>query len=214
MKQLIGLIIILFGVGFLLQQLNVTWADNIISDWWPLIIITIGVNAWRNNSRSYTGPLVIVAIGGILLLDNFHVFSTSAWNFFWPAVIIFIGLQIALGKFNGPKMKKSAGNANSFAAFSGVEEKMTGVYDGGVVNVWFGGAKIDLREADIKDGAVIQVWAAFGGVDVIVPRSVKVTTSIMPLFGGTENKATPDSAATKTLHINGTALFGGVGIKN
>lgn len=214
MKNFIGVVIILFGLGFLLQQFNVSWADNVISSWWPLVIIAVGVNAWRSNRQAFVGPLAIVGVGAILLIDNFHLFSTSAWNFFWPAVIIFIGLQIATGKFGGAKSKKGTSNPNSFAAFSGAEEKMSGLYEGGSSNVWFGGAKLDLRDADIKDGAVIQVWAAFGGIEIVVPKSVKVTTSILPLFGGTENKATPDSSATKTLHINGAAMFAGVGIKN
>lgn len=214
MKNFVGVIIILFGLGFLLQQFNVPWAENVISSWWPLVIVAVGVNAWRSNPRAFVGPLVIVGVGIILLIDNFHWFSTSAWNIFWPVVIIVIGLQIALGKAAGSKVKKGTGNPKTFAAFSGAEEKMSGIYDGGTVDVWFAGAKIDLRDADIKDGAVIQVWAAFGGIDVLVPKTVKVTTSVFPLFGGAENKATPDSTATKTLHINGTALFGGVGIKN
>ena len=214
MKNFVGIIIVLFGLGFLLQQLNVPWANNVISSWWPLVIVAIGINAWRSNPRAFVGPLIIVAVGAVLFIDNFHLLHTSAWNIFWPVVIMFIGLQIALGKFSGPNVKRGSGHANAFIAFSGSEEKMSGIYDGGTANVWFGGTKIDLRDTDIKDGAVLRVWAAFGGIEIHVPTSVRVTTSVLPLFGGTENKTTPDQGATNTFHINGTVLFGGVGIKN
>jgi len=214
MRNFVGFIIILFGIGLFLEASGISGFDTVANYFWPLIIMAVGVNALRSNPRAWTGPLIIILIGAIMLFDNLHVFPNSAWNIFWPVVIIFIGLQIVLGKWSGPKTKAVTGQTNAFAAFSAVEEKATGAFDGGTASAWFGGIKLDLREADIKDGAVIQVWAAFSGLEVLVPKSVRVATSVMPLFGGAENKSTPDATATKTLHINGTALFGGVGVKN
>lgn len=214
MRSFIGLIIILAGIGLLLEAAGVGSFDTIAKAFWPLVVMAIGVMAWRSNPRAFTGPTILIMVGAILLLTNYDRLPGSAWNYLWPIVIMLFGFQILFGKFGHPKARMATGGTNAFAAFSGVEERTTGTYTGGTANAWFGGVKLDLREADIQDGAVLQVWAAFGGIELLVPRNVKVTTSVLPLFGGAENKTTPDPAASKTLHINGTAMFGGVGVKN
>jgi hypothetical protein len=45
MRNLFGLVIVLFGLGFLLEQTNVSWAHNLMAAWWPLVIIAVGLLA-------------------------------------------------------------------------------------------------------------------------------------------------------------------------
>lgn len=214
MRKLIGLLVVLFGVAFLLDAMDVASFDTVGAYVIPSIIMLAGLLALRNNPRAWGGPLIIVLIGLTMLAEDLQWFDKSPWTFVWPLFVIIVGLQIILGRWQGPKLKDSTGRGDSFAVFSGSEEKKTGRYDGGTASATFGGIKLDLREADIQDGAVLQVWAAFGGIDLLVPKNVNVTTSVLPLFGGADNKAVPEPGATKTLHVSGTAMFGGVGIKN
>jgi len=149
-----------------------------------------------------------------LLLKNLGTITGDVWNYIWPLIVIIIGLRVIFGHKRGSSNKESGGDANAFVAFSGVDKRVTGKFTGGSVNAIFGGAKIDLRDADIQAGADLNVMAAFGGVDVLLPKSVKPDINIMPLFGGASNKTHPDEGATKKIKISGTALFGGVEVKN
>jgi predicted membrane protein len=214
MKKLIGLIIILLGIGFLLEQLNIGWAGNFINIWWPVVVIAVGLHAWQKNRHAWFGPMIITLVGIILLLDQLKVFEKSAWEYFWPVIIILIGGRVLFGRKQGDHVKAERGDANASAVFSGVERVVTGRFTGGDVTAWFGGVKLDLRNAQFEGDATLNVFAAFGGVDVLLPKNVRVVTNVSPLFGGAEDKTQPEQNATKTLTITGTALFGGVGVKN
>jgi hypothetical protein len=79
----------------------------------------------------------------------------------------------------------------------------------------FGGSTIDLRKAIVPaDGVTISCISAFGGIDVIAPRGMRVQTRGMGIFGGfdrAENE--PDDPYAPTITIEGIAVFGGVSVK-
>jgi predicted membrane protein len=214
MRNFFGLIIVLLGVAFLLQQFNVPHADRLIAVWWPLVVIAVGVVAWSSNPRQWFGPLVIMLVGVILLVDQMNIMAHSAWNVFWPVIIIVVGGRILMGRAGGGGEKTSSGSADANALFSGVDRKVTDNFTGNCVSAWFGGVKLDLREAKFTDKTELCVSAGFGGVEVWVPKTVKVVTKVMPIFGGAEDKTTPVSNAVNTLTITGTVIFGGVTIRN
>lgn len=213
MRNYFGLIIVLLGIAFLLQQLNVSWADNIINMWWPSVIILAGVLSWSGNRRQWFGPMIIVFVGLALLLDQLDVMTQSAWNFFWPLIIIFIGTKIFMGK-SWEKKGAETGGSSANATFSGVDRRVTGPFDRGNVSAWFGGVKLDLRDAQFADSTTLNVSAGFGGIEVWVPKSVRIVTKITPVMGGAEDKTHPDMNAGKTLTITGSAMFGGVTVRN
>ncbi len=41
-KKWFGILLIIFGIGFLLEQFNIINFSMILSTWWPLILIIIG----------------------------------------------------------------------------------------------------------------------------------------------------------------------------
>jgi predicted membrane protein len=215
MRKVIGIVIIIFGVGFLLQQMGVNGADKILSTWWPILIIGVGLMAWSSNRHAWFGPMIITLVGVISLLDTLHVFEQSAWNYFWPVIIIVIGLRFLGGKkWEGDKSQSTtSAEADTSVMFSGTDKIVTGKLDKADLSAWFGGIKLDLRSADIQDNAVVHVTAAFGGIEIMVPQNVKAINKVTGVFGGSENK-TQATDTTKTLTITGTAIFGGVEIKN
>lgn len=214
MRNIIGLVIVIFGVGLLLQQMNVGWADTLTATWWPILIIAVGVLSWRSNRHTWFGPLIITLVGFTLLLDQVGGLSHSAWNYFWPLIIVLVGARIVMGKAWTEPKQETTSTADASVIFSGVDRKINGPFEHANVSAWFGGIKLDLRNAQFADNASLEVFAGFGGVDVFVPSGVRVTTKVMPLFGGADDKTHPSDGATKTLHITGTAMFGGVSIKN
>jgi predicted membrane protein len=82
-----------------------------------------------------------------------------------------------------------------------------------------GAVELDLRGAKIADSpAVMDVFALWGGIELTVPPEWKVEIQVVPILGGVENKArstTPSPGAPEqVLIVRGTALMGGVEIKN
>jgi hypothetical protein len=79
----------------------------------------------------------------------------------------------------------------------------------------FGGSTIDLRKAIVPaEGMTISCVCAFGGVDVIAPRGLRVQTRGMGIFGGFDRADNePDDPYAPTIVIEGIAVFGGVSVK-
>ena len=87
---------------------------------------------------------------------------------------------------------------------------------GGSATAVFGGTEVNLLNAKLaSDEVVFHASAAFGGVDIIVPREWQVFVSGMPFLGGIENKCTgqPPEGAPRFV-VKATAAFGGVTVKN
>lgn len=214
MRYLIGLLLITVGVALLLQSAGFAESETIWGVFWPVVLIGVGLLSWKSNPRIWLGPLVIVLIGVMFLLDNLELVQNSWWNYFWPAVIILIGLRILLGRSRHTRPDKTQDARQSFAAFSGVDRQVVGPFTSGDITAAFGGVKLDLRQAEIQEGASLNAFAAFGGCEIIVAKNVKVQTNVLPLFGGASDKTSPENSASKTLRVTGTALFGGIEIKN
>lgn len=85
---------------------------------------------------------------------------------------------------------------------------------GGSYQATFGGLTVNLASVRITGDVVIDVNATFGGIEIILPRGVKVVTHVNPVLGGTECKYPSSSdPAAPTVIVKGTATFGGVEIK-
>jgi predicted membrane protein len=91
-------------------------------------------------------------------------------------------------------------------------------FRGGEVTAIMGGFAIDLRGAAIAgDSATIHVFALWGGVEFKVPEDWNVAMAGVPILGGFTNSARSfrqGDAAAKTLIVKGTAVMGGVEVKN
>jgi hypothetical protein len=87
------------------------------------------------------------------------------------------------------------------------------------LKVWaiLGGAKIDLRDAKFGPGVTeIDVTALMGGVEIIVPRGVRVETigaGVMGGFGSSAGDATALDPSQPVLRVTGLAIMGGVDVK-
>ncbi len=84
----------------------------------------------------------------------------------------------------------------------------------------FGGIEIDLRDADLAETeAVLYANAIFGGIEIRVPETWYVAARGQGIFGGYTDSTRytgpgdPDKPK-KTLIVMGTAIFGGVEIRN
>jgi hypothetical protein len=221
-----ALIVIGIGVVFLLNNLNIFYMHDIWR-FWPVILIAAGlakmVDSPYNNGRLVGG--VLIGVGGLFLADTLGFLNLS-WREFWPLVLIGAGLlmlwtRLAPPPAGVPNIPASGheGALNDCAIFGGVERKVTtDDFRGGHVSAMFGGVEVDLRRAGIRgDSAVIDVSAMFGGVEFKIPQNWAVVASVAAIFGGFSNKTVQPSVDTpgvKRLYIKGSAVFGGVEVKN
>ena len=87
-------------------------------------------------------------------------------------------------------------------------------FRGGTIDCRFGGGVIDLRGAYLDPaGARLDVKAQFGGAQILVPESWRVTTRVFGIGGAGDSRPRverPEDAPH--LAIEGTALFGGFGV--
>jgi predicted membrane protein len=86
---------------------------------------------------------------------------------------------------------------------------------GEIVNI-FGGAEIDFTQADINGRVVIDVTQVFGGIKLLVPPHWHVTSDMVALFAGFDDKRKQrtDITTDKVLVITGTSIFAGIEVRS
>ena len=112
------------------------------------------------------------------------------------------------------KCLDSKDTENIFAAFGEQNVNKAGEnFEKANLNAIFGSVKLDLREAKLEKETVIGAWAIFGGIEILVPKDCIVKVKGTPIFGGISNERKNKEDATKTIYIEGYAVFGGIEIK-
>jgi len=98
---MIGIILILLGIAFLLEQGNYL---DMTGNWWAVFIYLAAfasfANAWRSYraagefgtsaGSSLTWGLVLVVVASIFLFN-------LSWDMWWPAILIAVGVGILAG---------------------------------------------------------------------------------------------------------------------
>ena len=104
------------------------------------------------------------------------------------------------------------------AVFGGVERHISAQdFHGAQCTAVFGACKIDLRDAQMQGKeATLETYAVFGGVELQIPEDWEVVNRSTAIFGGIgdQRRHAPTGPDTKTLILEGAAVFGGVQIKN
>src|SRR5699024_11045025 len=183
-RSLIGVILLLFGVGFLLQQADIVDFDKLLTNWWPLILIIIGFVqlAYRRHSSVVSGMLFIV-VGGLLLIGQFVDYNM--WNYIWPIILIIVGFSFLLLRSTCGKYKNDENHIKVFVIFSGANSRNeSSAFTGVTVTAVFAGSMTHLRNGVIADDAVMDITSLFGGVPLHVTYNTKVEISGAPIFGG------------------------------
>jgi predicted membrane protein len=237
---LVGTIFAGIGVLLLLQNLGILYVDD-LWQYWPVILIVLGVS---RAATSYAmggriGGGVMIAVGTIFLLHNLDIIHGNVWNFFWPVILICVGLGMLARNLDGhPEWNwpggigpggigagisggsSTATTLHEVAIFGGGPRRIESQeLEGGEVTVIFGGIGLDLRPAGTKkDKIVIEANAVFGGIDIRVPENWTVTVRGAGIFGGyvdrTAHVGSGEGAKQPHLIIRGAAVFGGVTVKN
>ena len=171
---------------------------------------------------------------GLFFLVDFAYPEFSFRPYFWPLFLILMGLYFIVR----PKRKKKdmrghwgeslygasleSGDWVDYTSFFGGIKKnvISKEFKGGEVTAVFGGAEVNLSQADITGTVNLDLTAVFGGVKLIVPPHWQIRSSdFTTVMGGVEDKRQvyKDAAAQlsdKVLNLTGTAVLGGIDIRS
>jgi len=215
-----GFLLIIIGFLFLVGRWGHADVGDIFANWWPLILIAIGL--WILITQNATSGVVLIVIGGFFLLARLHVFEHHLWYYFWPVLLIAVGLWLiarptfrhAGGKI--PEIKED--DLNASVIFSGLNRRIESKnFRGGKATALFGGMELDFRNAGLASNqASVELTAIFGSITLKVPKEWQVVIEGTPILGGIDDKhrSVPAAEAKATFYVKATAIFGGIEIKD
>lgn len=216
-RTLLGTILALVGVGLLLEQTELVDVGAIVSTWWPLLLIAVGLVKLYSGAR--LGGAILVLAGALFLARELQLLPGDFFDYFWPVALLAVGAWLIASRGGRGAAVSSENSIQQLACFGGVQTRNESQrFEGGNVTAMFGGLELDLRGATLApDGAVLEVTAMFGGAEIRVPREWKVVVSGTSLLGGWDDKTehrAGSGEASQTLELTGIAMFGGVEIGN
>ncbi len=214
-----GSMLVLVGAGLLVDQLYPALElGQWIARLWPLALILLGVLVLITRTSTWIGGILVIIVGILFQIAALGILRENAWGLLGPGLLILLGVLVIF-RFGRPGIsrEKSQGTINPFVIFYGLEVRPPiANFRGGSATAIFGGANIDLRESVLaKEGAFLELTAAFGGINVIVPKEWRVDIDGLPFFGGWSNKTYPSlTSESPVLTVRCLAMFGGIDIKN
>jgi predicted membrane protein len=214
-----GAVLVAVGAGLLADQffpaLEVgQWLGKL----WPLAIILLGVTVLLTRTSTWMGGVFILILGGILQLATLGLIGENIWGLLLPTLLILVGILVMfrLGRPTGA-IGKTGDGLDHFVIFSGMQVRpRISNFRGGSVTAAFGGADIDLGDSVLApEGARLELTAAFGGIELILPKDWRLDIDGIPLFGGWSNKTFPPASAEgPVLTVRCLAMFGAIDVKN
>lgn len=220
-KIIFGVVLLIAGVIFALNALEITNIDILFPGWWTLfIIIPCAVGLFTE--RDKTGNVIGLLIGVFLLLSQLDLVDISyLWKLGAPLIVIIIAVKLIVGGFR-KRERRIHVELNASAEdipegtviFGGKDLNYNGQpFSGGEYTAVFGGINLDLSGAIIEHSCHIDATAVFGGIDIILPKNVNLMVNSTGIFGGVENMYVSDPDASVTVSIDATGVFGGVDIR-
>jgi hypothetical protein len=225
-----GITVAILGVLFLLRTFGYfpfDWEDS-----WEVVLIIVGTLIGIKSGFRNHAWWILILIGSANLIPEFRIMGHSSEQLLWPVVMIIAGLMVALrprrhtfryDEKRIPNMEtkiNAADTLNVDVVFGGRKEIVTSKnFRGGVVSATFGGADINLMQADSPDPEIIMEFKiSFGGAEIIVPSHWEIQNEISPSFGSVDDERIIQTSSTteerKKLILRGSCSFGSIEIKS
>jgi len=218
---LIGIVIVVVGASLLLDNLGLISSREILR-FWPVILILVGLRdllVTRDGARAMRGTL-LVAFGVLFLLDNLEVFEFSIVGL-WPLLLILFGAHMLIRSLSAPARAdedgaEDAAEFDDFAMLGAVKRSIrSSAFRGGSASAFMGGVDLDLSKSRMQGNrAVVNVFALMGGIVLRIPEDWAVESNVTALMGGVEDKTRPPVEPAGTLVLEGSAIMGGIEIKD
>lgn len=221
-----GLVLITWGGLLLLRELGVLDPALRAMDFWPLLIIGLGVSiaVGRRRLGSILVGLAVTLLGAGLLAQRLGY--TVGVARLWPVLLIAAGIGVIWSglarRRRGPWVAKeqvSADELQRSVTMGGLALAVDSQrFRGGALNVTMGEIKADLRRAAMEtEEAALDLSLTMGGVELYVPSNWQVVNDVSPFMGVVEDKTEPrpDAAGVqRKLVLRGKITMGAVTITN
>lgn len=239
-KVIGGILVASAGALFLGRELGMEIPHWLFS--WKVFLIGMGVVIGVKHNFLHPMAYILIAVGGAFIVADF-VPGFNIRPFVWPVILILIGIAMMFkpyrkrnnkcdDKFRGHFGRHHRAGAWGMGAEQSKEDFldttsfMGGVkknilsknFKGGDITNVFGGAEINLTQADFEGTATIDLVNVFGGTKLIIPAHWEINSDVAAVFGSVEDKRPLQQGAMpgnkKVLILHGTSFFGGIDIKS
>lgn len=232
-----GVLLLIIGGLALIKSFGVPVPGWLFS--WQMLLIGIGLFIGIRKGFSEGGWFIPVLIGAAFLVNDYFL-NGQLHKHIWPLVLVILGIFFIVRSSRKPYrqgwQKKNAGDQpetialeanesysdsdfiNTTCIFGGTKKVILSKnFRGGDITTVFGGAEIDLTQADFNENAVFEITAIFGGATLLIPSHWELKSTVTTVFGGIDDKrkvALLTNSSGKTLLLKGTVIFGGIEIKS
>lgn len=183
--------------------------------------------------RTITG-IIFIFVALLKLISMWNIFHLDWFDWLWqhpwsayiaPVLLLFIGVRLIVSSYRRnpdqwlqrPIPQGEDGKRICCAVrFGGDEYIYKGeAFHGARLDAFFGGIRLDLRQALITEDEEIDIHTFAGGVELLVPANVNIEAKSRSFIGGVGNETVGRSIHdSPTLHIVASNFAGGVSIKN
>jgi predicted membrane protein len=220
-RNLIAIILIVFaGVLFVNNVMDLN-LFNFFRNWWPLVIIVLGLSHMLSAHGNKKMGLVFLIVGIIFQLSTLNRLNFTFFDLFWPAILLIIGINLLSRNSSFNKTSRQTVTESDyldlFTIFSGAKNSYSSTdFKGGNLTAMFGGMEVDLSNIQTKEKEVtLHITAMFGGIDVVPPKGWKIITRGTPLFGGFDDDRKKDLTVlpdAPVLYVHYFVMFGGASL--
>lgn len=171
----------------------------------------------------YIWPVAIMVVGLIIILKPKRKFQHKKWHRKWEKYNASFPDQASHWEKHYSDYKVPVTHddfIDSVSVFGGVKKNIISKdFKGGEVTNLFGGAEINLMQADINGRVVLEITQVFGGTVLIVPSHWELQMEeLVAVMGSIDDKrqiqANRVIDENKKLVLRGTTVFGGIEIKS
>lgn len=212
-RLVIGATILAVGVILWLDQTDRLDASDYFR-WWPVVVIAMGLA--HLPQRLWGGAAIWLMIGIAFLLPLLGIIpriTVVRLIGLWPLLIAYGGFTLVLQALK--PVPPGGGVFHAAAVMGGnVRTVSSSNFVAGDALAVMGGCVIDLSSAKIESEATIDVLAFWGGIEIRVPRSIRVESRVVGVLGGASNLTVTPPEGAPRLIIRGSAIMGGVEVKN
>ncbi len=241
-----GILLIVIGSLFLFRELGVDFPRWLFS--WKILLIGIGiVLGFKHQFKSggwfipiivgltfllidwfpilpikqYVWPSIIILVGVFLIFKPKRRNPYKNWKKYerWNERHNFGYQESSSQTFDNSTAANSEDTINSSTFMGGVKKNIISKnFKGGEISNVFGGAEINLSQADFEGSIKLEVNQVFGGTTLIVPANWQINSELTSIFGSIDDKrpVVPQTGTEqkKILLLEGNTVFGGIEIKS
>lgn len=89
-----GLVLVLVGIGLLLDKMSIIVFSDVIGLYWPCLLILSAIVGLIFNKNSRFGNLLLLIFAVILQVDKLDLVNMNLFSLIWPIILISLGLNM------------------------------------------------------------------------------------------------------------------------